>query len=162
MVAAYLPSASWFSGSYAPAHRKDALSATDPLSSFGTRLMLEETAQKTLNRIQPQSKTELAARTVTTLSLADLSITFVRNALRLIPSIGPNHSVVRDLGIASASIGIVIGSSVTVGNGIANLYKAQAIGDVEGTRRAASRIVSGSVSTTTSTLSLSESLSLQH
>lgn len=150
MVAVYLPSASWISGSYDQPSRKDALIAMDRPGA----LRLEETSLKTLSRIRPQQKAEIASRTVTALSLSDLSITFVRNVLRLI--IGPNHAVIRDLSISSSAIGIVLGSSVTVGNGIANLHKAQAIGDVEGVRRASSRILSGSISTVAAALSFSD------
>jgi len=116
--------------------------------------LVEQTAQKTLSRVRHPAGTNLSSQTVTALSLTDLSACLSRHILQLTPSIGPHHPVVNGLDCVSSGIGLLIGSAVTVGHGIADLNKSQTIGDTEGVQRAGTQIASGAVSTNAAALSL--------
>jgi hypothetical protein len=125
-----------------------------------TRLpLVEDLAHKTLNRVRQPEGNNLSEKTVLALNATDLGASFSRHVLELIPSIGPKHTAVTGLCGLSSSIGLVVGSAVLVGNGIADLNKSQKIGDAEGARRAGAQIASGAILTNGSALSLAHSLS---
>lgn len=121
--------------------------------------LVEQLAQKTLNRFHHPEGRNLSENMVFGLNATDVSSSFLRHILELIPAFGPKHSAVTGLGGLSSSIGLVMGSTVLVGNGIADFNKSQKIGDVEGAQRAGSQIASGTLLTNASALSLACALS---
>ena len=138
------------------------LSRMDRRPPLGVRLpLVEPTAQKVLARVQQEPiEKSLSSKTVSTLTVTDLSASFARNVLRLAPAFGPTHPLVQGLGYTSSGIGLLLGSTVTIGSNVADLNKAQKIGDGEGMRRAASQIATGVVSINAVTLSLLHDIAL--
>ena len=162
MVAAFTPRLEGFTRSQgadrpAQARRSSVLPSTDrgERGPIQARLpLVEQTASKTLNRIRQPAKANLSSKTVTLLSFTDLNASLTRHVLQLVPSVGPNHPSISGLDCLSSGIGILVGSAVTIGNGVADLNKSQQIGDGEGMRRAVTQIGSGAISTSASLLSL--------
>lgn len=142
---------------YLPGVRRQESSKSSP--SYARLPLVEDLAQKTLNRVRHPEGRNLSESMVYALNATDISSSFIRHILQLIPHVGPKHTAVTGLGGLSSSIGLVIGSSVLVGNGIADLNKSQKIGDLEGARRAGTQIASGTLLTNASALSLAYALS---
>jgi hypothetical protein len=142
---------------YLPGIRRQESSKRSP--AYVRLPLVEQLAQKTLNRVRHPEGRNLSESMVYALNATDISSSFIRHILELIPAIGPKHTAVTGLGGLSSSIGLVVGSTVLVGNGIADLNKSQKIGDAEGARRAGSQIASGTLLTNASALSLAYALS---
>ncbi len=142
---------------YLPGLRRQESSKSSP--SYARLPLVEQLAQKTLNRVRHPEGRNLSESMVYALNATDISSSFVRHILQLIPHVGPKHTAVTGLGGLSSSIGLVVGSTVLVGNGIADLNKSRTIGDLEGARRAGSQIASGTLLTNASALSLAYALS---
>ena len=133
------------------------LNRMDRRRPLSTHLSLvEPTAQKVLSlRRQDQTaEKDISSKTVAALTVTDLSVSFARNALRVAPGIGPAHPIVQGLGYASSGIGLLLGSTVTIGSNVVKFHKSQKIGDGEGMRQAGSQILSGAITTNAVTLSL--------
>lgn len=126
----------------------------EPAPAYVQVPLVEKTAQTTLSRVKEPAGTKLSSKMVTALSVTDVSASLVRHILQATPSVGPKHSSVSGLGCLSSGIGVLLGSSVTVGSGISDFHKAHSIGDGEGMRRSGSQIVSGAVGTNSSALYL--------
>src|SRR5271154_243356 len=110
---------------YLPGIRRQENSKSSPV--YVRLPLVEQLAQKTLNRVQHPEGRNLSESMVYALNATDISSSFVRHILELVPAIGPKHTAVTGLGGLSSSIGLVVGSTVLVGNGIADLNKSQKI-----------------------------------
>jgi predicted metalloprotease len=142
---------------YLPGFRRLERSKSSPV--YARLPLVEQLAQKTLKRVRHPEGANLSESMVYALNATDVSSSFLRHILALIPAFGPRHSVVTGLSGLSSSIGLVVGSTVLVGNGIADFNKSQKIGDAEGAQRAGSQIASGTLLTNASALSLAYALS---
>jgi len=131
----------------------DASQVGDRAAGWAKVSLVESAAHKTLSRIRAPAAAKMSTTTVAALSLTDATATFARRILQLTPSTDSKRAI-SNLDCLSSGIGLLLGSAVTIGNGISELNLSKQIGDGEGVRRSRAQIVSGLVSTNASALSL--------
>lgn len=132
----------------------------EPEGTYRNVPLVPSLVQKTLSRVQEPAGINLSSKVVTSLSLTDATISSLSNSLQLIPSIGSKHSIVQGLRIASSGLGLLIGSAVTVGNGLADFNKSRQVNDCEGMRCARAEIVAGAFAVNSAALSLTEKIAI--
>jgi hypothetical protein len=118
---------------------------TPPEPSVQDKKLKDEATKKVVADLEKGANPDLHKQGVKGLQLVDGVLDQARNFLYAIPSVGPDHPIVNNLGYYAGALWSLF-AGIEIYEGVQDLKTAKAIEDSEGKRRSITRLVTASLS----------------